>query len=251
MKPITAFLSLATFATLATTACTDPGPEPTGDRTRELARIDGAHGSLRFFAAADGSIAISERTDLRRTAAEALIADDHATPLELYLALAPAGSDAPDALWADHLATAGEPTPRALTVPRASSTGVEPFDDCTSADWRDFLAGVQAPYAFNYWRWINTGGPIATLSESDSRVRRRFDACAAANAPSYPQISVLIGSKLDDETGYGAWDVFEHIGPNERFWFANWGGLPDWAMSVQNPGNGSVRSVGLGRAESH
>lgn len=246
MKPI---IALASLLSLTLVGCAEPSPDLDGAASVEVARIDSAHGQLRLLADPDGSIAIAETTRLRRSPAEALLADQQATPLELYLALAGDDVDADPALWADHLAARGGVAPRSLELPLAG-VGVEPgFTECTSAEWPGFLAGVQATYDYKYRRWISTGDDIWTNSDSNDMYRRRFDACAGDDVPSYAWLNVLIQKKLNNQGGY-TFVTDGDISAGERFWYSSQSGYPDWQMQVTRPGNGNTRSLGLGRAES-
>ncbi len=238
------------LAALAVTApaCTDAPSDRPDEGATEVARVDDAHGSLRFLAEPDGTVGFAGRTDLRRTDAEYLLAVEHATPLEVYLALAPADHEVPDALVANHRLLAGDAAPRALALPAASASGTEPFADCTHTEWLDFLDGVQGPYTFEYSRWVSTSDDIWTQSISDSKVSRRFDACAANDVEGTAIVQIY--RKTNNTV---VWSPFlsDQISPNERFWFTSVAGsFPDWMMSVQQPSNGDTQTVGLGRAES-
>ena len=143
---------------------------PSEDGARAVARVEVARGhTITFLDLGDGHIGIAELAPARdEFVSPAMIEKQHATALEMYLALRPAGAAVPEQLARDHeraaMARSAAPAPRLLANPAA---GRSPFTEpghgpytCDHfgldwvADWKAAFVGItkyrEALYHHNY-----------------------------------------------------------------------------------------------------
>jgi hypothetical protein len=124
---------------------------------RLIVSLNSASGStVDFIDLLDGHAGVGESASWNQMAILPQAVSFKATPLEIYLAIAPRGSAAPALLYADHAETVArthrDPAPRDLTTQLAQGG---PSHSCLNpatwaADWIDWFSGV-TQYRFSDW----------------------------------------------------------------------------------------------------
>lgn len=240
-------LASSLLLTALATACTErPHPSAPVDDA-ELAVVTTRTGTVRFLADDSGGVAVMEISDHALGPAERLLEREGATPLEVFLAVAPSDAAIPEALVAHHAELRGDVVPRALAA-EVSGVTVDGFPSCTSAAWPGWHAGTTAAYTDRASDFVSTAGDISHKSYINDQFARRFDACGGNNVSSQSPITVQIRRK----TNAGVWQnvgLWEPIFASRRFYFTSLGGsYPDWQMHLTRPSSGTNRSFGVGGA---
>ena len=225
MRNARTYLSSAA-ATLAAAACTPDAPtSPSGlDAPGRMPAESSAHaapvasaladavatvdlpdgGVVTFLALGGDEIGIAERTPRgARPAAMPLVARHRATPLEVYLALQPRGTAAPDALVRDHgmraaRSLAASVTPRALAT--APSTGA------VAGDLDDPGFGDYACDAFGFWL-VDWPAAFVGITTYKAAI---YDHNLTGNYTFYPGASVYHGTNTNSKTYLGACNGIEY-----------------------------------------
>lgn len=240
-------LSSLLFATaLGATACTNAGPSDDVTLDRDVATLTTKDSTIRFSADDSGGIGVMEHGARAVGPAERLLERDHATPLEVYLALAPADAAVPPELEANHIELRGDVAPRALTVPLAE-TVESGFTDCGTGTWTPWHNAATASYDDRSSLYFTTSADITRSFYINDQHKRRFDACT----PTYLGSNKLT-LQIMRKTNAGSWQnatLWEKIGQNQHFFYVSLGGTyPDWQMLVTRPTNGVTLSYGVGGA---
>jgi hypothetical protein len=231
-------------------------------RAATLATVEPARGgAVVFLDLGDGGVAVAERAPRRgRFAAMPLIEGLDATPLEVYLALAPRGAAVPDALVRDHrarAALAGVPgrAPRALDpAPAAAADVTEPGEGPNACDsfggpwiteWKNAFAGItkyrEAAYLHQYAATFTfyPGAPVYNGTNTNSKTY--LGACNG------DEVDTLV-FEVHRRVG-GVWfEVHEaEIGAYEKYTF--YSGLPaSYRGRTYGKGGSIVEHYGVGAA---
>lgn len=242
-------LSALLLATaLGAAACTDAPATDAGLAAgdRDLVTLATKTGAVRFIADDSGGVGVLERGAVAVGPAERLLERDQATPLEVFLALAPADAAVPVELTANHAALRGDAAPRALAAPLAETVESN-FASCTTGAWTPWHNAATASYDARTSLYITTSADIWRSFYINDQYKRRFDACT----PTYLGNSGLTLQMLR-KTNAGAWQNaagWEKIDQNEHFFFVSIGGsYPDWQMRVTRPSSGITVSYGAAGA---
>lgn len=244
-KPL--FLVAALLAAGAS-ACVDDGAAPADDGPlAPIASVDGKDGRVRWYATDDGTVMLTEVSSSAAGPAERLVEGSHATPLEVFLALAPADEAVPPALLVDHARVAGDASPRALTPPAAEA--VESlFDWCNSASWVAWHAGATAGYDHRSAQYNATAGNINFTGYITDQWMRRFDVCAGVTITG-TTLPVYVDRKTDAAAVYTNL-ITEQLLALQHFYYTSANGpYNDWRVRVVRPGDGmNTRHYGVGGA---
>ena len=227
-----------------------------------IATVELAPGAaVTFLDLGDAGVGIAERAPRRaRFVALPMVERLDATPLEVYLALAPRSGAAPDALVRDHqarVALAGVPgrAPRALApTPAVAADVTRPgggANDCESAsswidEWKAAFAGITT-YREATYRYLLSGtftfypgAPVYYGTNTNSKTY--LGACAIDN---YDALAFDVDRRIG-----GAWvTVFSTlVGHEMKYTF--YSGVPASYRGRVRPGGGasSIEAVGVGAA---
>ena len=244
MSRIVPCLLLATA--LGAAACTDAAPTDDAALDRDVATLSTKDSVIRFIADDSGGVSVLEVGDRAVGPAERLLDREHATPLEVFLALAPADAAVPPELEANHVELRGDAPPRALAVPLAE-TVESGFTDCGTGTWTPWHNAATASYDDRSSLYFTTSADITQSFYINDQYKRRFDACT----PTYLGSNRLT-LQIMRKTNAGSWQnaaLWEKIGQNQHFFYLSQGGTyPDWQMRVTRPTNGVTLSYGVGGA---
>ncbi len=231
---------------LGASACTEAASTDEVAFDRELATVTTENGVVRFVADDSGGIGVMEQGDRAVGPAEHLLERDDATPLEVYLALAPADAEIPAELELNHVELCGDAAPRPLAVPLASAVE-SGFTSCTTGLWTPWHDAATAGYDARSALYFTTSADIWSSFYINDQYRRRFDACT----PTY-LFNNLLTLQIQRKTNAGVWQNVgpsEKINQNQHFFYVSIGGTyPDWQMRVTRPAGGSPVSYGAAGA---
>jgi hypothetical protein len=249
MSRVVSALSSLLFAAVAlgASACLDESSsEPAASaEAGQVATVKVAHGRVSWIVDDDGTVGIAEVTDLVTGPAQHLVEADHATPLEVFLALSGAGAVAPPALQVDHARRVGAAAPRALS-PVVAEAVVSSFADCTAAAWAPWHSATTASYSSRSSAFYTTSGDIGFTGYINGQWSRRFDVCAGNNF--YDTLTIYIDRKTSAAAAYSN-ILIDNITGFQRFYYTSLGGAySDWRMRLTKPGTGFPRSYGVGGA---
>ena len=227
-----------------------------------LATIDLASGAaVIFLDLGDGGVGIAERAPRRaRFVALPMVERLDATPLEVYLALAPRGDAAPDVLLRDHrarVARAGAPGRAPRTLAPAQAVAADVSDPgwgthaCASAgtwipEWQDAFAGITTYREATFRHWVAgtfTFYPGAGVYRgTNTNAKTYLGACARDDDDA---LGFAVDRRID-----GAWvTVFSTLVGNEMKYTFYSGTAAAYRGRVY-PGQGapSIFAVGVGAA---
>ncbi|MFV8756020.1 hypothetical protein ACNOYE_36170 [Nannocystaceae bacterium ST9] len=158
------FLSSILFVAFVSSAC--------GEASNDvLAKIQADDLAIEFAQLDDGTVVVSEVGPSETSSVLAYLAGEHATPLEMFIALSPNG-DVPIELEDHHRMVTSEP-PRSLSVPDSSFrsfSGSVGAASCTVASDDDWFDDLIASTGWTYqWYWSSTLGHTPSWKDSASK----------------------------------------------------------------------------------